>query len=111
MARGTRTVRVDRRSPLGNPFVMGSEGERDVVCDAYAALLTAGARAGTAAARIVGEHYGFTGEVREWNGREAQEELERLRRIHAVHPLRLDCHCRGKRCHADHLCHLVMREE
>ena len=42
VARGTRTVRVDRRSPLGNPYVMGSEEERDAVCDAYAALLTAG---------------------------------------------------------------------
>ena len=38
-------------------------------------------------ARIIGEHYGFTGEVSEWDGRAAKEELERLRRIHSVHPL------------------------
>ena len=92
VARGTRAVRVDRRSPLGNPYVMGSEEERDAVCDAYAALLTAGEtgegqRLSAAAARIIGEHYGFTGEVSEWDGRAAKEELERLRRIHSVHPL------------------------
>lgn len=28
-------VRIDRQSPLGNPFRMGSESERDAVCDRY----------------------------------------------------------------------------
>ena len=29
--------RCDRQSPVGNPFAMHNEGERDTVCDKYAA--------------------------------------------------------------------------
>lgn len=28
-------VRIDRQSPLGNPFRMRNESERDLVCDKY----------------------------------------------------------------------------
>lgn len=31
-----RAVRVDRGSLFGNPFVLGADGDRDAVCDAYA---------------------------------------------------------------------------
>jgi hypothetical protein len=109
VARGVRTVRVDRRSVLGNPYVMGSEEEREAACDSYEALLTAGERVSAAAVRMIGEHHGFHGEVRGWDGAAAARELERLRRIHATHPMRLDCHCRGRRCHADHLAVLVAK--
>jgi len=30
-----RAVRVDRGSPFGNPFILGDDGDRDFVCDAY----------------------------------------------------------------------------
>ncbi len=32
-----KAVRVDRGTPFGNPFVLGADGDRDAVCDAYAA--------------------------------------------------------------------------
>lgn len=32
-------VRVDRRTKYGNPFVVGKDGDRDEVCDQYAAYL------------------------------------------------------------------------
>ena len=28
-------VRIDRKSNLGNPFVLGKDGDRDAVCDSY----------------------------------------------------------------------------
>lgn len=31
-----KAVRVDRGSAFGNPFILGSDGDRDAVCDAYA---------------------------------------------------------------------------
>jgi hypothetical protein len=30
-------VRIDRRSPWGNPFVIGRDGDRDAVCERYEA--------------------------------------------------------------------------
>lgn len=30
-----KVVRVDRGTPFGNPFILGSDGDRDAVCDAY----------------------------------------------------------------------------
>lgn len=33
--RNGKTVRVDRGSLFGNPFVLGADGDRDAVCDAY----------------------------------------------------------------------------
>lgn len=32
-------ARVDRRSPFGNPFLLGRDGDRDAVCDAFATYL------------------------------------------------------------------------
>jgi hypothetical protein len=34
--RNGKAVRVDRGSLFGNPFVLGADGDRDAVCDAYA---------------------------------------------------------------------------
>jgi hypothetical protein len=34
--RNGKAVRVDRGSVFGNPFILGSDGDRDAVCDAYA---------------------------------------------------------------------------
>ena len=84
-------MRVDRaQSPLGKPYVMRSEADREAVCSAYADLL--------GRPTIVGEDmemwhgsggwwmHGFDGEVRGWRATEARTELERLRRIAPVKP-------------------------
>jgi len=34
--RNGKAVRVDRGSAFGNPFILGADGDRDAVCDAYA---------------------------------------------------------------------------
>ncbi len=34
--RNGKAVRVDRGSTFGNPFILGADGDRDAVCDAYA---------------------------------------------------------------------------
>lgn len=34
-------VYIERGSPWGNPFVIGKDGDRDVVCDKYAAMVDA----------------------------------------------------------------------
>ena len=34
-----KAVRIDRATPLGNPFHIGRDGDRDAVCDKHADLL------------------------------------------------------------------------
>ena len=33
----SNSVRVDRATPWGNPFIMGTDGDRDKVCDLFEA--------------------------------------------------------------------------
>ena len=33
---GETLIRIDRKTPLGNPFVMHNKSERDEVCEKYA---------------------------------------------------------------------------
>ena len=74
-------VRVDRTSPLGNPFVMNNESERDQVCDRY-------------------EEY-FNEQIKDKNSAFVQE-LRRLYKILKKHnKLQLYCWCAPKRCHAE----------
>lgn len=74
-------VRVDRTSPLGNPFVMHEESERDQVCDQY-------------------EKY-FNEQIKDKNSAFVQE-LRRLYKILKKHnKLQLYCWCAPKRCHAE----------
>jgi hypothetical protein len=66
-------LRVDRGSVYGNPFILGSDGDRDAVCDAYQT------------------HYlpnkpSIQGAMSEWDS-----------------PRVLICHCYPERCHADSL--------
>ena len=77
MRRAVRTVRVDQgHSPLGNPYTVRREEEREAACDAYEELLLLGP---TVAAerpwRVaeVGTMNGFFGEVRGWDGRGSPE--------------------------------------
>lgn len=104
MRRAVRTVRVDQgHSPLGNPYVVRREEEREAACDAYEELLLLGPTvAAERPGRVaeVGTMNGFFGEVRGWDGEAAQRELGRLTKIATAQPLRLDCHCHPRRCHA-----------
>ena len=77
----TGAVYVGRPGPLGNPFAMATEADRDAVCDRYAAYFAAKVAAGDAA---------------------VMNELRRLYRLHREHgTLVLGCYCAPKRCHAD----------
>jgi hypothetical protein len=64
---------IDRTSKWGNPYFMGSESERDAVCNAY-------------------ERY--------FKEREARGELNIAELFTAQ---RLGCWCKPKRCHGDYL--------
>ncbi|KKN71959.1 hypothetical protein LCGC14_0416050 [marine sediment metagenome] len=75
-------VRVDRESPLGNPFPMGGVNTRDVVCDKYATWLKNLTSSGPAVKVL--------------------DELLRLQELYKKHgKLRLFCWCAPKRCHAE----------
>lgn len=68
-------VRIDRKTDLGNPFVMGRDGNRDEVCEKYRIYLWREINAG----RLT---------------------LERLADLKGK---RLGCHCAPARCHGDTL--------
>lgn len=73
-------VYIGRGSPLGNPFVMRSEEDRDSVCDKY-------------------EEF-FNKQIQEGN----QEILKELRRIYLLakrQNIVLGCYCSPKRCHGE----------
>jgi len=77
-------IRVDRTSgsPLGNPFYMKDEIERDVVCDKYIMW--------------------FDGLVLKKCNRLLVDELQRILKIYKQYgKLRLFCWCAPKRCHAE----------
>lgn len=73
-------VRVDRRSVLGNPFYMGSEAQRDEVCEKYIKYFR----------------------EQRVNNPAFQAELSRLYHIYKkCGKLELFCWCAPKRCHAE----------
>jgi hypothetical protein len=72
-------VRVDRASPLGNPFQMKGEKTRDAVCEQYAAHLPELLRRDVAALRT----------------------MQRLVELARKGDLYLYCWCAPKRCHAE----------
>ena len=74
-------VKVDRSSPLGNPFFMRSESERDLVCNNYEQWLLE---------QITNKN------------RLVCDELNRLYKLLKTHgKLNLFCWCSPKRCHAE----------
>lgn len=75
-----RAVYVGRPSPLGNPFTMRNEADRDRVCDQYEAW--------------------FAQKVAHGDAR-VMNELRRLYRLASKGDLILGCYCAPKRCHAD----------
>ena len=82
-------VYVGRGSPLGNPFRMASEADRDKVCEAYEAWLR--------------KQYRQPGSPQ----RAALDQL--VARHRAGEDLRLECFCAPKRCHADFVKHAIER--
>jgi len=80
-------VRVDRSSPLGNPFVMRGVLDRDAVCDRYAEWLNA-----------------------HKNDPKIKAELDRLERLYHKHgKLELFCWCYPKRCHSSTIAQEIER--
>lgn len=73
---------IGRRSPLGNPYLMRDERDRDLVCDLYTVWLA---------------HMIQRGDVLVMN------ELLRLTEIAVRRPLTLGCFCAPKRCHGDEI--------
>ena len=68
------------RSPLGNPFIMKAESDRDRVCDKYKTWLWQ--------------------QIKEEN-KKVINELNRLLKLAQEDELNLVCFCVPKRCHGD----------
>ena len=113
MERGTKTVRVDRTSALGNPYVLDDsddDEERGACIRAYGVLLretlSAGKLGGLPTAERVAEigaAAGFEGRVKGWDGLRAANALGRIRKAAGEGPVRLDCHCHPRPCHASEI--------
>ena len=82
-------VRVDRSSPLGNPFFMKNENQRDDVCDAY-------------------EQY-FNMLIKDQSGA-FYGELNRIISIAKTQDVRLMCWCSPKRCHSETIKNYIEKE-
>ena len=79
---GTATVvYIGRGSPLGNPFHMHSESERDKVCELY-------------------QKY-FDNIVKEKSNQEFIQELRRIYKLAKAGDITLLCYCYPKRCHGE----------
>ncbi len=79
---GYSVIRIDRQSPVGNPFYMHNESERNAVCDQY-------------------QEY-FNNNIA--NKNRCPEFMEYLRDIYKkaqVTKVALACWCAPKRCHGE----------
>ena len=80
--------RVDRASPLGNPFVLedaNDAAQRDAVCTAYEALLRE-PLCGRARVEEIGRSHGCIGRIAAWDGSRAIEEMARLSALASAGP-------------------------
>ena len=89
-AAGEEVVRVDRQTPLGNPYTLPSSrheyrGEREAACAAYL--------------RLLAETLGASGEVRAWDCAGARAQMAALAACRGR--VRLCCHCAPRQCHAE----------
>ncbi|MCK5127594.1 MAG: DUF4326 domain-containing protein [candidate division Zixibacteria bacterium] len=74
-------IYIDRRSALGNPFILKDESQRDLVCDKY---------------------YEWFNHKLKQKDEKVMFNLDVLRDIHRVYgKLRLFCWCAPKRCHGE----------
>ena len=113
---GAEDRRVDRGTPLGNPFPIDTtdDGARESACAAYAALIQGDPGSlnvqEIAAPRglRVDRRYTSRGAIRAMH--HALRQLEQI--VTALRPgksIRLMCHCAPKRCHAHVLAHEIQR--
>ena len=87
--------RCDRQSPVGNPYFMHNEGERDLVCEKYFKLFDQimhdGSLADNAKAR------GMWATVKQF-----RDYIHRIEQHYAAHgTVALACWCSPKRCHCE----------
>jgi Domain of unknown function (DUF4326) len=84
---GYTLIDVDRNSPLGNPFLMNGEHERDLVCNEFASYLS--------------NHLGKNNVV--------DQEVTRIANlIRSSQHVALRCWCKPRRCHGDDIRLAVM---
>ncbi len=80
-------IKVDRTSPLGNPFIMHTESERDSVCNQYEKWLS---------------------DMIASKNNIVCSEMNRLYKIYKqFNRLNLYCWCAPKRCHAETIKRLI----
>lgn len=79
--------KVDRTSPLGNPFKMFNESERDSVCDQFEIYFEK---------QILANQPIIMAELRK---------IKKLAQDKTV--FKLGCHCKPKRCHADTIAYFL----
>lgn len=82
-------IRIDRSSPLGNPFYMADESMRDEVCDKYEAYLQREIRKKGSPVHVYLTH------------------LYRL--VRSGKAINLQCWCAPKRCHGDSIRKLLLK--
>ena len=101
------------KSPLGNPYRMCREADREAVCSAYDELLYASLHEGADSGRVreIGARHGCREAPGKWNDRSAAREVARLRVLaRGGQALVLACHCRPRQCHADSIAAAVEAE-
>ena len=112
---GFDDVGVDRRTPLGNPFLMGADGRderlRDEACEACAEWLEDPERA---SAESIGARRGLRVDPRfgatSGAGAAAARAMQQLEaRLRSGENLRLMCWCAPKRCHGDGIAEMLAR--
>ena len=79
-------IKIDRSSVLGNPFVMRTESERDLVCDQYAGRLNEQIKINKAVRDMLN---------RIWSLKKRGSNTA------------LGCWCAPKRCHGDYIKQLI----
>lgn len=84
---GELLIKVDRSSPVGNPFPMRGEGTRGEVCDKY-------------------EDY-FRKKVTDKSDQKFMNYLRMIYKYARTNNIALGCWCAPKRCHAETIKHFI----
>lgn len=110
------SVRIDRATVLGNPFVMNCESERNAVCEAYDEWLRLNVESThptVVNVYKVAQKYGVKVQVRRKvvNSLKVQQELNRiLKLLSSGQTVVLNCWCAPKRCHGDSVKELLTQK-
>jgi hypothetical protein len=90
------TIRIDRITPWGNPFIIGINGDRDTVCDLYERWLKEW--------ELNGREIKYNIGIREYSNKWVIEHIEELKGKN------LACWCSPLRCHGETLVALANKE-